>query len=191
MPIFGNMMYASRGPVCDIHDIKVMKQLTDGAKELAKKYNAIVLRMEPDILSKDETFRDIVTNLGYKLYDVIYEKEAKDYYLRIFIDNENGISLEDCEKVNNAITEILDEKDYIKDQYFLEVSSPGIERVLRKDWQLEENIGQEVEVKLFKPFNGEKLITGILNGFDEETINIDEQEIPRKDISLIKIKYNW
>jgi len=93
--------------------------------------------------------------------------------------------------VNNAITEILDEKDYIKDQYFLEVSSPGIERVLRKDWQLEENIGQEVEVKLFKPFNGEKLITGILNGFDEETINIDEQEIPRKDISLIKIKYNW
>ena len=191
MPIFGNIMYASRGPVCDIHDISVMKQLTDGAKELAKKYNAIGLRIEPDIEKEDQAFRDIVTNLGYKLYDVIYEKEAKDYYLRIFIDSENGISLEDCEKVNNAITEILDEKDYIKDQYFLEVSSPGIERVLRKDWQLEENIGQEVEIKLFKPFNGEKLITGILNGFNEETINIDEQEIPRKDISLIKIKYNW
>ena len=93
--------------------------------------------------------------------------------------------------MNNAITEILDEKDYIKDQYFLEVSSPGIERVLRKDWQLEENIGQEVEIKLFKPFNGEKLITGILKCFNEEMINIDELEIPRKDISLIKIKYNW
>ena len=191
IPIFGYLMYSSRGPVCDIHDEKVLKQLTDGAKELAKKYHAMVLKIEPDIKSDDKEFRDIVTNLGYKLYDVIYEKEAKDYYLRIFIDSENGISLEDCEKVNNAITEILDEKDYIKDQYFLEVSSPGIERVLRKDWQLEENIGQEVEIKLFKPFNGEKLITGILNGFSEETINIDEQEIPRKDISLIKIKFNW
>ena len=101
----------------------------------------------------EDLIKPIITNLGYKLYDVIYEKEAKDYYLRIFIDKETGIDLEDCEKVNNAITEILDEKDYIKDQYFLEVSSPGIERILRKDWQIEENIGKEVEVKLFKPFN--------------------------------------
>ena len=84
----------------------------------------------------EELINPIVTNLGYKLYDVIYEKEAKDYYLRIFIDNENGISLEDCEKVNNAITEILDEKDYIKDQYFLEVSSPGIERILKNLYRL-------------------------------------------------------
>ena len=67
MPIFGNIMYASRGPVCDIHDIAVMKQLTDGAKELAEKYKAIVLRMEADIISDDQTFRDVVTNLGYKL----------------------------------------------------------------------------------------------------------------------------
>ena len=74
MPIFGNIMYASRGPVCDIHDISVMKQLTDGAKELAKKYKAIVLRIEPDILSSDQTFRDVVTNLGYKIKD-----DAKDF----------------------------------------------------------------------------------------------------------------
>ena len=155
---------------------------------MSVKGGKILSKIEKNV---EELINPIVTNLGYKLYDVIYEKEAKDYYLRIFIDSKDGISLEDCEKVNNAITEILDEKDYIKDQYFLEVSSPGIERVLRKDWQLEENIGQEVELKLFKPFNGEKLITGILNGFNEETINIDEQEITRKDISLIKIKYNW
>ena len=74
MPIFGNLMYSSRGPVCDIHDISVMKQLTDGAKELAKKYNAFVLRMEPDIVSDDQTFREVVTNLGYKIKD-----NAKDY----------------------------------------------------------------------------------------------------------------
>lgn len=74
IPIFGNIMYAPRGPVCDIHDIAVMKQLTDGAKELAKKYNAIGLRIEPDIETDDQTFRDIVTNLGYKIKD-----DAKDF----------------------------------------------------------------------------------------------------------------
>ena len=132
-----------------------------------------------------------IQEIGYELYDVEYAKEGKNYFLRIIIDKPEGIDLNDCEKVNNEITDMLDEANYIKEQYFLEVSSPGIERVLRKDWQLEESIGQEVELKLFKPFNGEKLITGILNGFNEETINIDEQEIPRKDISLIKIKYNW
>ena len=122
-------------------------------------------------MSKIETnvenlIKPIVEEIGYKLYDVIYEKEGKDYFLRIFIDNEKGISLEDCEKVNNAITEVLDEKDYIKDQYFLEVSSPGVERILRKDWQIKENIGKSVEVKLFKPLNGEKTISGELKNFE-------------------------
>ena len=74
MPIFGNIMYASRGPVCDIHDEAVMKQLTQGADELAKKYKAIVLRIEPDILKEDEEFRKIVTKLGYKIKD-----DAKDF----------------------------------------------------------------------------------------------------------------
>ena len=74
IPIFGNLMYASRGPVCDVHDISVIKQLTDGAKELAKKYNAIGLRIEPDVESDDKTFRDIVENLGYKIKD-----DAKDF----------------------------------------------------------------------------------------------------------------
>ena len=147
-------------------------------------------------MSKIETnvenlIKPIVEEIGYKLYDVIYEKEGKDYFLRIFIDNENGISLEDCEKVNNAITDILDEKDYIKEQYFLEVSSPGVERILRKDWQIKENIGQNVEVKLFKPLNGEKVITGTLKDLNDESIIIDNIEIPRKDISLIKIKFEW
>ena len=74
IPIFGNIMYASRGPVCDIHDIAVMKQLTDGAKELAKKYKAIVLRIEPDINHDDKVFRDVVSDLGYKIKD-----DAKDF----------------------------------------------------------------------------------------------------------------
>ena len=147
-------------------------------------------------MSKIETnvenlIKPIVEEIGYKLYDVIYEKEGKDYFLRIFIDNEKGISLEDCEKVNNAITGVLDEKDYIKEQYFLEVSSPGVERILRKDWQIKENIGQNVEVKLFKQLNGEKVNTGTLKDLNDESIIIDNIEIPRKDISLIKIKFEW
>ena len=69
IPVFGNIMYSSRGPTCDIHDVAVMKQLTDGIKELAKKYNAFVYKAEPDIESKDEEFRKVVTTLGYKIKD--------------------------------------------------------------------------------------------------------------------------
>ena len=140
--------------------------------------------------------KPIIENIGYKLYDVEYSKEAKNYYLRIFIDKENGsIEINDCEKVNNAITDILDEADYIKEQYFLEVSSPGIERIIRKDVQLEQNIGANIEVKLFKPIGGKKQHIGILTNFNKEEIVIMEDEIqvniPRNDISQIKTVYDW
>ena len=92
-----------------------------------------------------------ITALGYSLYDVEYVKEGKEYYLRIYIDSTNGISLDDCEKVNNAITDKLDEADYIKEQYYLEVSSCGLEQILKKDKHLEKALGKEVEVKLYKP----------------------------------------
>ena len=94
---------------------------------------------------------ETIEKLGYELYDVIYEKEAKDFYLRIFIDTPNGISLDDCEKVNDAINPILDEANYIKDQYFLEVSSPGVERRLRKNKHFEASIGKEVDINLYSP----------------------------------------
>ena len=101
----------------------------------------------------------IIENLGYELYDVEYAKEGKNYFLRIFIDNEKGIDLNDCEKVNDAVNDILDKENYIKEQYFLEISSPGIERVLRKDKHLEQNIGKDINVKLFKKDeNGSKRI---------------------------------
>ena len=126
-----------------------------------------------------------INDLGYTLYDVEYAKEAKNYFLRIFIDKADGIDLNDCEKVNNAITELLDEADYIKD----------IERVLRKDKHLKQYIGEEIEVSLFKPINGNKQMQGILESFDSENIalkyNNETIEIPRKGISLIKTVYNW
>lgn len=143
--------------------------------------------------------QDLVENtiieLGYELYDVQYVKEGKDYYLRIYIDSKKGIDLEDCEKVSNEVSTILDKNDFIKEQYFLEISSPGIERILRKDKHLKDNIGEEVEVSLFKPINKQKSIVGVLKDFDADTIEIEVEnnilKIDRKNISLIKIKYNW
>nr|MBP3681167.1 ribosome maturation factor RimP [Clostridia bacterium] len=137
-----------------------------------------------------------IEDLGYQLYDVQYAKEGKDYFLRIFIEKENGtISLEDCEKVNNEIEEMLDTADYFKEQYFLEVSSTGIEKQIRKTKHLQENIGEIIDVKLFKPINNSKEYIGILKKFDDETIYLEADnqiiELERKNISLIKKYYNW
>ena len=137
-----------------------------------------------------------IEDLGYQLYDVQYAKEGKDYFLRIFIEKENGtISLEDCEKVNNEIEEMLDTADYIKELYFLEVSSTGIEKQIRKTKHLQENIGEIIDVKLFKPINNSKEYIGILKKFDDETIYLEADnqiiELERKNISLIKKYYNW
>ena len=138
---------------------------------------------------------DKINNLGYELYDVQYVKEGKDYFLRIFIDKDDGIDLNDCEKVSGEINNLLDEADYITDQYFLEVSSPGIERVLRKDKHLKDNIGNDVELKLFKKINNTKLLQGNLIDFNESYITIETDkeklQIDRKDISIIKTVYNW
>lgn len=136
-----------------------------------------------------------VEELGYELYDVQYVKEGKDYFLRIFIDKQDGIGLNDCEKVSNEINEIIDKADYIKEQYFLEISSTGIEKVLRKDKHLEKNIGKEIEIKLFKPIENSKEYIGILKNFDNQNVTIENEEknnvIPRNNIALIKIHYNW
>ena len=141
----------------------------------------------------EQLVKEPIETLGYSLYDVEYVKEGPNYYLRIYIDSQKGIDLNDCEKVSNQINEILDKEDYIKEQYFLEVSSPGIERILRKDEHLEQNIGKEVEVKLFKKdVNGNKNYKGILEKFNTETITIkDNIEIERKNIAQIKTIYNW
>ena len=136
-----------------------------------------------------------IEEIGYELYDVEYVKEGPEYYLRIYIDKESGIDLNDCEKVSNEINEILDKADYIKEQYYLEVSSPGIERKLRKDKHLEQNISKNVEIKLFKKDNnGKKEYTGKLKAFNQEEIIIEtdkEIAIERKNIAQIKTIYEW
>lgn len=143
----------------------------------------------------EQLVKDPIEKLGYSLYDVEYVKEGPEYYLRIYIDKESGIDLNDCEKVSNEINEILDKADYIKEQYYLEVSSPGIERKLRKDKHLEQNISKNVEIKLFKKDNnGKKEYTGKLKAFNQEEIIIEtdkEIAIGRKNIAQIKTIYEW
>ena len=140
----------------------------------------------------ENLLKEKIENIGYDLYDVEYAKEGKNYFLRIYIDKPDGIDLKDCEKVNDLINEPLDKADYIKEQYFLEVSSPGIERNLRKEKHLEQNIGNEVYIKLFqKDQDGKKEYQGILKEFDSEYIILDDLKIERKNISQIKTVYEW
>ena len=137
--------------------------------------------------------KDKIENLGYELYDILYIKEGPNKILRIVIDSEKGISLDDCEKVNDEIKDLIDEADFIKEQYFLEISSPGIERILRKDWQLEKFQGELVEIKLFKKDEkGNKNYIGNLGEITSDTININADEhieINRKNIAQIKTVY--
>ena len=153
----------------------------------------------------ESLIKDKIQELGYNLYDVQYVKEGQNYYLRIFIEKPNGnIDLNDCEKVNDGINDLLDKADYIKEQYFLEVSSTGVEKVLRKDEHLKQNIDNEVQINLFKPIevpDGKgtkkcKEVIGVLNDFDNNEITIMlEQDllvkIDRKNISLIKTVFDW
>lgn len=149
-----------------------------------------------------------IEDLGYMLYDVQYVKEGQNYFLRVFIEKQDGsIDLNDCEKVNDGINDILDTADYIKEQYFLEVSSTGLEKVLRKDMHLRQNLGNEVQINLFKPIdnqtnvtkkkpNIQKEIIGKLQDFNKENIILELEEgkllnIDRKNISQIKTVYNW
>ena len=138
-----------------------------------------------------EIIKPIIENLGYSIYDVIYQKEGKDNYLRIFIDKPSGIGLNDCELVNNSITDILDEKDYIKTAYYLEISSPGVERNLRRKEQFIANINKEIEIHLFKPLDGKKQIKGLLKQYVEDYLIIDNMKIEHENIAVAKTVYNW
>ena len=139
----------------------------------------------------EDLVKPIIENLGYKVYDVIYQKEGKDNYLRIFIDSNKGIDLKECKKVNDSVNDILDEKDYIKAQYYLEISSPGLERNLRRDEQFLDNINKKIEVHLYNSINNKKIITGILQEYTNDYLIIDNIKIENSNIASAKTIYNW
>lgn len=149
-----------------------------------------------DIEAKTEAILEpIAKNCGVEIYDVEYVKEAGEWYLRAYIDKEGGVDINDCVDVNHALSDALDEDDFIDEAYTLEVSSPGLGRQLKKDRHLQHSIGQEVELKLFKPKDGTKEFAGILKGFDESTVTVTindaDVQFIRKEISVIKLALDF
>lgn len=127
-----------------------------------------------------------------ELVDVEYVKEGGEFFLRVYIDKEGGVSLNECELVTRALNPILDEKDPIKDNYYLEVSSPGLDRPLKKDKDFVKYQGRDVEIKLYKSIDGSKLHEGELVGLTEDKnikVIIDNKEVEfnKKDVALIRL----
>ena len=128
----------------------------------------------------------VAERMGYELIDICLDREPTGKYLRFYIDKPEGVSLDDCEAFHKAVRDLAEAVDYD----FMEVSSPGIDRPLKSDRDFERNQGSEIEVRLFKPIDGTKIITGVLAGLEEGNIVIDTAEgrtlIPRKAAALVK-----
>lgn len=141
-----------------------------------------------------ELVSDTVKANGCELWDVEYVKEGADWHLRITIDREGGVGIDDCERVHRAIDPILDEADPIEGFYYLEVSSPGIERELKTDRHLSVSVGTLCEARLFAPLNGTKSVTGRLTAYDSESVTLtpdggEAVTLPRKAVSRLGTLY--
>ncbi|MEK3855077.1 ribosome maturation factor RimP [Cytobacillus sp. FSL H8-0458] len=122
----------------------------------------------------------IVDELNLELVDIEYVKEGKDWFLRVFIDKETGVDIEECGMVSEKLSEKLDAEDPIPYNYFLEVSSPGAERPLKKDSDFIKAVGKNVYIKTYEPIDGEKTFEGVLTQFDGETVTVEVKIKTRK-----------
>ena len=118
----------------------------------------------------------LLAEYQFELVDVEYVKEAGNWYLRAYIDKEGGITVDDCEVVSRRFSDWLDQEDFIEDSYIMEVSSPGLGRPLKKDKDFERSLGEEVEIRLYKPRNKQKEFTGILKAYDKDTVTIETED---------------
>lgn len=148
-------------------------------------------------LKTEELLAPIAESAGVSIYDVEYVKEGADYYLRAYIDKPEGVNIGDCETVSRALSDALDEADFIPDAYILEVSSPGLGRKLTKDRHLEASLGEEVEIKLYKPLENskDKEFSGILKGYDKSHITIEcdgaELELEKSAVAMIRLALDF
>jgi ribosome maturation factor RimP len=140
----------------------------------------------------------LIDSLGYHLYDVMYVKEASEWFLRFFIEKKDGsnVDLDDCEKVSNALSDLLDQEDPIVESYNLEVSSCGLERHLREPEHFKWAVGKRVLINTFKPIEKQKEFQGVLKSFEDNVLTIEldsntEVKLFIEDISASKILYNW
>ena len=155
-------------------------------------------------MSKKETYEQkaeelimpLIEQNQFELVDVEYVKEAGNWYLRAYIDKPGGITVDDCEVISRAFSDLLDEHDFIEDSYILEVSSPGLGRPLRKDKDFARSMGEEVDIKTYRAINHQKDFTGILKEYDKEKIVIELEngelmEFARADIALVRLAFDF
>lgn len=140
----------------------------------------------------EKLLEDFAKEKGIEIVDIVFEKEAGQWYLRIYIDKDGGVSIDDCELISRYIDPRLDDEDFIKEVYTLEVSSPGLTRQLKKDKDLKRHIGDYVEIKLYKPYMNYKEFVGLLTKYDDKTITLEFEEdefisFERKDIAGIRL----
>lgn len=133
----------------------------------------------------------IVDANGFELVDVEYVKEAGEWYLRGYIDKPGGITVNDCETVSRAFSDRLDEADFIADSYIMEISSPGLDRPLKKEKDYVRSMGKLVEIRTYRPIEKQKEFCGILTAYDSNSVTIEEDGTPRvfekKEIALIRL----
>ena len=131
----------------------------------------------------------------FELVDVEYVKEGGSWYLRAYIDKPGGVTIDDCERVSRELSDRLDQEDFIEDAYVLEVSSPGLGRTLKKEKHLQKSLGEEVEIRLYKPVEKCREFAGILKAFDAQSVTIQtaqgDRTFDRKDVALIRLALDF
>jgi len=137
-----------------------------------------------------ELAKPIIDRNNFELVEIEYKKEGPDWYLRVYIDKEGGITIDDCQSVSEELSALLDEADPIEQSYIFEVSSPGIDRPLKTDRDYEKNNGKLLEIKLFSPLSGKKAFEGILKGHTSDKVEIEvhgkTMQIEKNSIALIR-----
>ena len=143
----------------------------------------------------EEILNPIMEELEFELVDVEYVKEGSMWYLRAYIDKPGGITVNDCEAVSRAFSDKLDENDFIEDSYIMEISSPGLDRPLKKEKDFARSIGKEVEIRTYRPIEKQKEFYGVLTAYDSNSVTVDEEGTPRtfekKDIALIRLAIDF
>ena len=131
---------------------------------------------------------------NFELVDVEFVKEGSDWYLRVYIDKDGGITVDDCELISRAFNEILDREDYISEQYIFEVSSPGLMRPLKKEKDYKRSVGKLIDIKLYKPVDKCKEFTGVLDSYDKDTVTIKmdddtQKTFDRSNLAMIRLAF--
>lgn len=143
----------------------------------------------------EELVAPLIEQNNFELVDIEYVKEGSNWYLRVYIDKPGGINVDDCELISRALSDKLDEEDFIDDAYILEVSSPGLGRPLKKDKDFERSLGEDVEIKLYRMKDGTKDYRGFLKSYNKEEIVIEDNDeeitFKRSEIALVRLALDF